>query len=378
MDYNQIKINLKEYKKINITDLHNVEIQKSEGDYFSINQTDLDLVDCEILEINKLKATWRDVYHVKLDIKDQFRPGDSVGILCPNKDEYAEKMLKILDLENDIYEIKRDGRNPIDFHGHLFDFFKYVYDFTQIPKKSTLLRLAKGNKYLEYLSSREGSRDYFGMINNWNNILDVLIMFGCKPTLEDLVTGCEILKPRYFSLTNKLGEYYEILVGINSKEVELVGNRKSEIRYGHVSQFILNPNGQIKVCIRESKLIRLNNSKKNLIICTGTGIAPFLSFLKNKSIEQHFWVIYGFRSTEDDLYVGEYENTEVDRVLSSEGKYVTDFVFENLEKVKEYVQRECAVYVCGRMDMQKEIYRIFCSEMSSLVEEKRLFFDNWQ
>ncbi|KAF9764599.1 Sulfite reductase [NADPH] flavoprotein alpha-component [Nosema granulosis] len=405
MKFNKIQINLKDYKKLNIQDSSKVEINRTnktiEKFTFSAHS---DLQDCEISEINKLGATWRDVYRVRFNLSGDFEPGDSIGILCPNKDEYAEKMLEFLNLKDEAYEIQRDGKNAFDFKGRLFDFFKYVYDFTGLPKKSTLMRLSKGNKYLEYLSSREGSVDYFGMIKNWNNILDVICMFGCKPTLEDVISGCEILKPRYYSLINKKDENYEILAGVISKEVQMYNTNSrndysssdysngdysngdysssyacgTETRYGHFSQFIKNPNGFIKICHRPSKLMRLNNSKKALIICTGTGLAPFLSFLKNKQTDQKFWVIYGFRNLEDDLFEGVYENTVVDKILSSQGAHVTDFLKLNSTKIKEYTEKDCSVYVCGRMDMQKEVFRIFVAEFNTVVEEKRLFFDSWQ
>lgn len=113
------------------------------------------------------------------------------------------------------------------------------------------------------------------MGTRWNNIIDFIKTFGCRPMLEDLLGDCEIIKPRYFSLTNKIGEDSEILVGIMSKVFE------GFVRYGHVSSYLVNPEpGEIQVSLRTNLLFRMDAAEKKLLgICTGTGIAPFLSFI---------------------------------------------------------------------------------------------------
>ncbi|ADM12301.1 sulfite reductase subunit alpha [Encephalitozoon intestinalis ATCC 50506] len=333
-----------------------------------------------IVETERLETSWREVYRIKFDKKFDFKPGDSIGILCPNNDALVDEIMKILCLKDFSCQMSRTGKNSFNYTGRIRDFFKYYFDFGGLPRKSLLINLARScteenQKYIEYLCSREGIADYLGIGKRWNNILDIIRTFKCKPTLEEIIGECEIVKPRYFSLINEIGKESEILIGITNKIFN------EFVRYGHVSDFIIQSEAEeIEACLRTNLLFRMDyNRRRILAICTGTGIAPFLSFVANLQSHQSIWIIYGFRNDEDDIskLMKSGEKIKISRVKSSDGHYVTDYLVEKIDEIKEYIDEECAVYACGKMEMQRKVFEIFKNEHPEIVESKRLIFDQW-
>jgi methionine synthase reductase len=383
MNYNKIKIDYnKNFVPLKITNLNELILRKlfdQEIDpSYSIKLSDgINYTDTKILSIKRTESTWKEVYNLKLDSRVDFVPGDSIGLLCPNNIKLADQIFNLLGIPNDFYYIKQIGRSGFEYKGSLRDFFIHIFDFTSLPKKSFLYDISKKSPYrsqIEYLCSKEGTADYLSMIKRWNNVIDFILTFECKISLEDLLMNCQTVKPRYYSLTNSIKDKCSILVGTISKEINGI------IRYGHVSDFVHNGHTKdLKICLRVSNLIRIGNSLKILCICTGTGVAPFLSFMKNKKEDQKLKIIYGFRNVEDDLTHNEKlsTNTEIIKVLSSTKMYVTDYIDKNQKYIEEFVREDCLVYVCGRSEMQKRIFEIFSERYNYLVEDKRLFFDSW-
>lgn len=331
-----------------------------------------------VVELKKLGCTWREVYQVKFDRAFVFTPGDSIGLLCPNSESLVSEIMEILGVGDFDCKIERSGKKPFSYAGTIREFFKHYFDFTTLPRKAMLMRLSRScgeveKKQMEYLCSREGTKDYLRMGGRWNNVIDIIKTFGSRPSLEDMLGDCEVIKPRYFSLINRTGEESEIIVGVMSKTFDGV------LRYGHVSGYITGSvTDKIEVCLRTNVLFRMDGSLRKVFgICTGTGIAPFLSFVANLQ-QQKLWLLYGFRNNEDDI-LGDLsdERVQVTRVKSSDGEYVTDYIRANIDSVRKYLSDGCPVYVCGGMQMQREVYKLFKDEFRDVVEGRRLVFDSW-
>lgn len=339
---------------------------------------DVEYHGCRIVEMERLNTSWREVHRIKLDKTLDFIPGDSIGLLCPNNDVLVDEIMRILDVNDFRCRIERGGV-AFTYIGTIRGFFKHHFDFTSIPRKSLMIRLSRScdeinRRYIEYLCSKEGTRDYLGMGSRWNNIVDFIRTFGCQPTLEDVIGECGMIKPRYFSLINRTGDECEVLVGMISKEFD------GFTRYGHVSDYLRNYDvGEIGICLRRNILFQMRDSGRMMAICTGTGIAPFLSFVSNLQAGQTIWIVYGFRNDDDDIsaMMAPDERVTITRVGSANGSRVTDYIRQNIDKIREYVGNECPVYVCGRMEMQRGVFEIFQDEFDDVVRSKRLIFDQW-
>lgn len=322
----------------------------------------------EIKSVSRRCCLWREVHSVSLGMRAVFCPGDAVGLLVPNDAQLVDRLFAVCSLSDTCVSIVREGRHGFTYTGSLYDFFLHYVDFHTLPRKSFLYALSKTSprgQMLEYLCSREGTRDYFGMLGR-NNIVDIIETFECRPTAAMLAEHCEIIRPRFFSLTNHCDSDAEILVGTISN--------------GHVSRFVARCSaGDIVWCyVRENRLMRMTSAAMLLCICTGTGIAPFIAFARNKAEEQVLWLVFGCRSAEDDLSVdiAAADRTEISKAFSSQGKYVTDILAQNEERVASFLS-EGDVFVCGGPEMQRSVMCFIETRFGRDAAEKVLR-DDWR
>lgn len=332
-----------------------------------------------ITMVRRLPTTWKETYVVHLDSEFDYYPCDSVGIYAPNSDELVEKVFRLCGFEDRCVRLERAGQDPFSFEGKLSYFVKHKLDISSLPKKAllgSLAKTAKKHRQLEYLCSREGTRDYLSLGVNWNTLVDIIEEFESRPSLEDLLVNCELIRPRYYTLLNKEAE---VLVGIVSKTVD------GQVLFGHVSRFIRDlcclcpPKVPVEICFRKNKLFDRIPQKNLICFCTGTGIAPYIAFYRaldelhgldgQKTIE----LVYGFRNEEDDIlrYFGVGGRTT--KIMSSENKYIHNYI-SIIEKYRD----DCGVFICGNIGMQRNVFMKIKEAYPNLVEDKRIFFDNWQ
>lgn len=330
-----------------------------------------------ITSIKLIPATWRECYDITLQATQNYNPCDAIGLLVPNPDHLVDKLISFCNLEeisNSCFKIERQGLQPFVYEGTLRDFVKYRMDITSIPRKRALFELSKSclkKDELEFLCSKEGNSSYLNLIKNRNSLLEILQEFGCKPSLDELILFCEILKPRYYSMIQANNEPIRILLGIIADKIE------SETVHGHVSGFIKNAfesgnsKVSIEVCRRNSQIFQNMTSENLICFCTGTGIAPYIAISKNNKFK-NLKLVYGYRNKEDNLQ--QYFNVMRNYVLaeSSNGKRISDFI--NL--ISEF-GNDCNVFVCGNSGMQRETFNLIKTHYPNLIIDKKVFFDSW-
>lgn len=329
-------------------------------------QTDIPYREGRIRAVERKPCTWRTVYSVVLDEVVDFVPGDSVGLLVPNRESLVDDLFALCGFEDDPVSISRSGRHGFRYSGTLRGFFRDHFEFCALPRKAFLRALARTSPRpgeLERLCTREASDEYFAMTGNGRTLVDILRSFECRPGLDVLVEHCELIRPRFFSLTNRRGDRAEILVGV------LPG--------GHVSDFVgrCRPGDPVRWYAKPNLLMRITGAERLLCICTGTGIAPFLSFLRNRAKGQAVLVLYGCRAPADDLSVGAPVDgdAEIVRAFSSTGARVTDLLKSDLARIGRFL-REGDVFVCGSRPVQQSILAL----LRALPNGGRLFFDDWR
>jgi ferredoxin/flavodoxin---NADP+ reductase len=138
---------------------------------------------------------------------------------------------------------------------------------------------------------------------------------------------------------------------IRSVDDGLVSPRLSMLKSGDLVE-VDGPYGEF--CMLEE-----NKGQKNLFICTGTGIAPFHSFVKTfEGLD--YLVIHGIKSNLDKYDFLDYmSGSYISCISGGGGEFkgrVTDFIKVNPPKI------EANIFVCGNRNMIVDVVEILLDQ----------------
>lgn len=285
-----------------------------------------------------------------------YRPGDSLGILCPNNAGLVEAIMSKLRLKkNSVVKISPINEDQIDLiPSHLpvdkpipiWDLFVYLVDITSFPRKAFFRSLAecanelRDKKRLLFICSRQGSQLYKKMMTYGPTLLDILLSFpSCDPSLEMLVDQLGALAPRYYSIASSpLTSKHTVDIAFNVVDYELkISDVQSFKRLGVCTPWLDELTGHVSYRTESTRNAHVvNHSKKMqipifprpskdfvapndlscpiIMVGPGTGVAPFIGFIKhrkalmsmswNQESESKFgesWLFYGCRNIEYDF-----------------------------------------------------------------------------
>ncbi|SBS29788.1 Sulfite reductase [NADPH] flavoprotein alpha-component [Marinomonas aquimarina] len=158
---------------------------------------------------------------------------------------------------------------------------------------------------------------------------------------------------RLYSIASCADEHIELLVRRHIREDGSVG-----VGSGYLTD--LAPNATLKASLREHTNFRLVGDVPLIMIGAGTGLAPFIGFLKQKYAwhsQTENWLLFGERYQEQDNYFAEDLDelkkqgilTRMDCAWSkSDGVYVPSLLQQQAQTLRHWVEQKGAhIYVCG-------------------------------
>lgn len=349
------------------------------------------------------------VYSVKLDVKElsdwHWGPGDAFGILPENDPEITQYALDRLGLNPSeqlrLTAIGKPGRESlaefwttIDTSVSLANLFSKHIDWSYYPKKACLAQLAQScsdpseTRDLLYLASKDGSALYLKAAGERTTILDFLNTFkSCQPSLELLLRHLPLLHPRYYSICSaREQDPGSIEFVFSSMDYSTACGAP---RRGICTSWILgqvNRRLTVNLVPRPSSTIFRAPSKPDhpmIMVCAGTGVAPFIGFLRHyhiQTISTNSWLFYGFRSIQYEYLFKE----ELNGFLQSKAlgqltiavsrepelghpKYVQHALKEHINAVWELMTAEppARMYLCGEeLSMVKEVNDLLLATIS--------------
>lgn len=108
------------------------------------------------------------------------------------------------------------------------------------------------------------------------------------------------------------------------------------------------------------------NAKKVVMIANGTGIAPFLGMMDEKSVEKHLYC--GFRypteATQEFINIAKNQGLSTFKIGYSKGenpKYVMDLILEDEAFFTELLNENGVIMICGAIAMQKNVEQILAT-----------------
>jgi len=212
---------------------------------------------------------------------------------------------------------------------------------------------------------------------------------------QSLVDALPALRPRVYSIASPPNEpMIEILVRQLTKDDGCPGFSSSQLCASDVGM-------DFKVSLRDHDSFRLPTSNVPLIlICAGTGIAPFMSFLAQRKLQAFdapVWLIFGEQYQDSGCYFNGQLNqylqdgtlTKLSYAFSrdatwlaaSKPRYVDEIVLDERDYVLNlFNQHNGEIFVCGNaagigLSVKKAVADILEVEVGNLFKNSRLHFD---
>lgn len=411
---------------------------------------------------------------IELDITDcdmVYEPGDSFGIICPNSKAEVEELITKLGLNEKAdmpFSIKlrtstskksASVPNYIPEISVIRHTFLTCLEIRAVPSKALIRVLSEHTsdlqqkRRLQELCSKQGTSEYTKFVREPSlSLLDLLNAFpSCQPPFVRLLELMPRLKARLYSVSSSPLENplhlhfvfniveFPAIEGVREQRQGVctgwlnniaTSQGKSETSDSKVpiidtfSKLSLEEFVKVPVFQRKNLNFKLPSNPKIPIIMIGpgTGVAPFIGFLKHRELKQKkfgldtspsdAWLFFGCRHKERDyLYQQElgqflssgvlsrlcvsFSRDPVDELQNSpRPKYVQDNLRCHSAEVAQLVfEKGAVVYICGDADnMARNVYDTFLEivkeykaiditearkEMMKLRENKQYLEDIW-
>ena len=366
---------------------------------------------------------------IVLSLKDsniKYNPAENILVYPQNKEESVNTILKYFDIKdsNQLINYKRLNINAESLNLPIPSGITIKEALTEFIDISCHINKLILSKLIIYISDQNQKQNLTDIINDENklstflsknyNIIDFIQEYSSlKISLQDLIQILPTIIPRYYTCSssyNQNPEKIEMIITL----VKWQGPSK-ELRYGLTSNFFndlyqsklfTKQNCYANISIKESEFkLPKDVSTPMLMLCTGSGIAPFISLLNefdfmkknNDNLKFEIYLIFGSMYRKNDfLFENELNNFKAKGILTEyytafsrdqEKKiYVQDVLANTFDKEKMedlVIKKKGIIYICGSSSMGNEIIKkikslIGDNNYDNIVKNGQLMSETWQ
>ncbi|QCI18955.1 assimilatory sulfite reductase (NADPH) flavoprotein subunit [Buchnera aphidicola] len=334
----------------------------------------------------------KDIRHIELDITDlniNYIPGDALGVWYENNHDLIKKVLELLSInKSDVIYIKSKN---INIFNALKNHFELTNNTKNIVKKYA--NITK-NKFLKKIILDDKELDNY--VKN-TPLINMINDHPKKISAQELINILRPLTPRLYSISSSQAETNnEIHITVSVVKRIVSGQLHLGGASGYLSE-LLNIDDSIKIFIEKNNNFRLpsNTDKPIIMIGSGTGIAPYRSFIQQRDNDKSAgknWIFFGNPTfTEDFLYQIEWQKYLKNKLLTKmtlawsrdqkEKIYVQDKIRENSKEIWDWINNDAYIYVCGNAskmakDVEKALLDVIVENGKMNLEDSNEFLDN--
>jgi sulfite reductase (NADPH) flavoprotein alpha-component len=314
----------------------------------------------------------KETRHIELSLEGSglsYVPGDALGVVPSNDPELVASLLEEMHWDEEaVVIINKQGETL-----PLVDAITNYFEITLLSKK-ILQQVATftENEDLQKLLLVENTPQLKAYCYG-RDLLDMLREFGpWKATAQEFVSILRKMTPRLYSIASS--------IAANPEEVHLTIGAVRYTAHGRDRNGVcsisfaerVKEGETVPVFVQANKHFHLPEFPDQDIIMVGpgTGIAPFRSFIQERSVNKgtgRSWLFFGDRHAASDfLYQDELEKYQTDGVLTkldvafsrdtTQKVYVQNKMLENSKELFEWIEKGAYFYVCGDKEyMAKDV-----------------------
>ncbi|KAI3386794.1 hypothetical protein SNEBB_008988 [Seison nebaliae] len=271
-------------------------------------------------------------YHIDME------PGDSIGIYPSNNENELEFFKKLFanQIQWDEYVVEtgnvnssRIKQDSLPIKIPLTEYLSTKLSLRDTPSKKLMKILSiyldhpQEKDMLRLLSIPDGKKYYDELFSNMISLLDILVIFKFhlitfanwpKKKIEELLSNIikftPIIRPRYYSpFSMHDGTFFKFIFGneliVPSKTVPSLINYPLTPSY--LSSLPINSPISMMERKKSSQQFHLPHSPQVplILIAPGSGVTPFISFLRHRKIEAPCYLFVGYRYPKEHLFYEE-------------------------------------------------------------------------
>ncbi|AFU19759.1 assimilatory sulfite reductase (NADPH) flavoprotein subunit [Actinobacillus suis] len=338
------------------------------------------------------KDAEKDVRHLEFDLSGSdlcYQSGDVLGVYFENDPTLVNEILTALSLSAEEQVTLQDKTLPLATALQTqFELTQntaaFVKNYAALANHTELNAIVTDNEQLQ------------NFVQN-TPLVDVINSYPTTLSADQLLALLRPLTPRLYSIASaqsEVGEEVHLSVGV----VRYDYNGKA--RAGGASSYLadrVEEDGQVRIFIEHNDNFKLpqDSSKPIIMIGSGTGIAPFRSFVQQRAADEaegKNWLIFGNQHFASDfLYQTEWQQFAKDGFLhkysfawsrDQEQKiYVQDKIREEAETLWQWLQQGAYLYVCGdasRMakDVNQALLDVIAQQGNLNADEAEEYLDH--
>ncbi|PIC94589.1 sulfite reductase [NADPH] flavoprotein alpha-component [Sporosarcina sp. P26b] len=350
----------------------------------------------EVLENINLngRGSNKETRHVEISLEGSgltYEPGDSVGIFPTNNPDLIDEIIRLGNWNaEETVEINSQGERRalrIALLNHL--------EITVVTKP-LLEKLSNysESEELKRIIKKEHAEEFRAYVDG-RDLLDALKDFGPVEASEQQLVGIlRKLPARLYSIASSLeANPEEVHLTIGVVRYEAHGRDRQGVCSIQCAEN-LEPGDTLPIYIHKNDNFRLpaNSQTPIVMIGPGTGIAPFRSFIEERSetgAEGKSWLFFGdqhyvtdfYYQTEWQNYVKDGALTRLDVAFSrdtDEKVYVQHRMKQASQELYQWIEEGAVIYVCGdEQNMAKDVHatllEILQQEGGKSLEEAEAF-----